>query len=135
MTSFVVNDANSRVMAITADKVLAQSIVDELNGMSGETTRTNPSRWYRTRRDLYERALSKWGVNDQIAMLHEEIGELLVAVGHYRRGRSDTGTVISEVADVRVMLEQLVMMVGATEDEVDAIMSAKIERLRKRLEG
>lgn len=88
---------------------------------------------YGQRAELYRRASERWGSYGQLRMLHEEIGELMVAVGHYHRERATKADVVSEIADVRVMLEQLVLMVGATEMEVYAEVQKKMARLADRL--
>lgn len=85
------------------------------------------------RNDLYRLASERWGSYGQLLMLHEEIGELLVAVGHYHRERATKADVVSEIADVRVMLEQLVVMIGASEAEVYAEFRKKLARLADRL--
>lgn len=82
---------------------------------------------------LYRAALAKYGKVAQIDMLHEEIGELLSAIGHYRRGRDTASDVLSEIADVRIMLEQLTEIIGYTEMEVDAEMDRKLKRLAGRV--
>ena len=86
---------------------------------------------YRLR--LYHSAIDQWGESAQVAMFHEEVGELLMTLGHYLRDRATPEQLADEIADVRVMLEQLVGMVGLRESQVDAAMTAKINRLAGRL--
>jgi NTP pyrophosphatase (non-canonical NTP hydrolase) len=83
--------------------------------------------------DLYRAAVTKWGKAAQLAMLHEEIGELLVCVGHLGRGRATADDLAGEIADVRIMLEQLVIIAGLTEERVAEKVTVKAERLARRL--
>ncbi len=58
---------------------------------------------------LYMRAVGKWGIDPQINMVTEELGELVVAIQKWKRKPSER-TVIDiagEVADVELMLGQL----------------------------
>jgi len=61
---------------------------------------------------IYEQAVDLWGVNSQIDMVIEEMGELIVALSHYRRGRADKGKVAEEIADVQFMLEEMAYIFG-----------------------
>ena len=86
---------------------------------------------------LYEDAIELWGEELQIGMLHEEIGELLKALNKYRRNgctREYAVYVCDEVADVRIMLEQLLVIMGVSEDSVQAIQHDKLLRLERRIE-
>jgi NTP pyrophosphatase (non-canonical NTP hydrolase) len=83
--------------------------------------------------DLYRQALTQWGAGAQLAMVHEEIGELLVCVGHVGRGRATASDLAGEIADVRIMLEQLALIAEIPEADIDAKMRAKLDRLASRL--
>ena len=85
------------------------------------------------RHDLYRQAITKWGAGAQLAMLHEEVGELLVCIGHVGRGRKTGEDLCGEIADVRIMLEQLVILAELSEDDIAAITDVKLARLAKRL--
>ena len=61
---------------------------------------------------LYEAAISKWGVEAQRNMAFEEIGELLTALARDRRGRATPEEIITELADVTIMCEQLATVLG-----------------------
>lgn len=68
----------------------------------------------------------------QMDMLHEEIGELLTAIGHFKRGRNTVADVAGEIADVRIMLEQLTVILDCAA-LVDERMDAKLTRLDDRV--
>ncbi len=82
---------------------------------------------------VYRRALEAFGVENQISMVHEEIGELLAAIGKFRRGRITEAHVVSEIADVRIMLEQLEEVLGVDPGRVEDEIDEKVRRLRTRL--
>ena len=86
--------------------------------------------------EVYEAALEKWGVEAQLFMLFEEIGELQQAISkHHREGSLDTkNRIIEEVADVEIMLEQLRLVAHIPIGEVEAVKAEKIGKLRKILE-
>ena len=83
------------------------------------------------RRELYETALTKWGVENQLWMVTEECGELLNAIGKIRRERVTRGDVITELADVTIMCEQIAQYMGY--DDYTKEMERKLERLKERL--
>lgn len=77
-------------------------------------------------------AVDRWGPRSQEAQLVEEIGELLAALSHYRRGRVGADAVREELADVQIVLRQIIEVYGA--DEVRRHADAKLRRLAERLE-
>ncbi|MFX0204402.1 MAG: hypothetical protein ACFFDT_00325 [Candidatus Hodarchaeota archaeon] len=58
-------------------------------------------------RYIYNQAIELWGADLQINMVFEEIGELTTVLSRYIRGRATKEDVASEIADVRIMLKQL----------------------------
>lgn len=77
---------------------------------------------------LYDEAIGKWGVEAQREMIYEEVGELITAVARHRRGRTDRKGVITELADVTIMCEQLAYMLGYEDYEKE--LDRKLVRLR-----
>ena len=91
-------------------------------------------------RNLYQKALSKWGVSSQLLMLFEEMGELMQAISKFDRF-FDTQwrdvhreNLIDEIADVKIMLEQLQVMSKISDQEVNLIRETKLNRLKDILE-
>ena len=82
-----------------------------------------------TAEKLYTEALRKWGQIAQIDQCIEECGELVAALQQFKRGRPVN--VITEIADVTIMAEQMRLMFGA--DTVDGLKESKLERLERRL--
>lgn len=80
---------------------------------------------------LYNDAISKWGIVSQIFMLMEECGELLSVVAQDRRNRVSKGGIITELADVSIMVEQLAVCYGYTEYINEK--ERKLQRLKEKL--
>lgn len=81
--------------------------------------------------ELYQKALSKWGEEPQLNMVYEEVGELLTALSRFKRGRSSHYDVITELADVSIMVEQMADLFGYEEFEKEK--DYKLTRLEERL--
>lgn len=77
---------------------------------------------------LYDAAIAKWGVGAQKNMAYEEIGELLTALARDDRGRATTEDIITELADVTIMCEQLATVLGYDLYELE--LERKLLRLR-----
>lgn len=84
-----------------------------------------------SRRDLYNSVINAFGIDAQKWMLIEECGELLNAIAKLKRGRSSKDDVITELADVHIMVEQMAFFFGWNEfvDEKER----KLKRLQERL--
>jgi NTP pyrophosphatase (non-canonical NTP hydrolase) len=88
--------------------------------------------------DKLQTILDHYGSEAQLEILIEECAELIQAVQKLRRYSYSTDSADyyerfkEEVADVAVMIEQMMIAVG--EDEIRAIMSEKVERQLRRIE-
>jgi NTP pyrophosphatase (non-canonical NTP hydrolase) len=65
-------------------------------------------------------------------MLVEECGELLNAIAKSKRDRAGKDEIITELADVSIIVEQMVFFYG--EDDFKKEKERKLLRLKKRLE-
>ena len=81
---------------------------------------------------VYEDAISTYGIESQFNMVYEEVGELLTAMARFRRGRSTSQDILTELADVSIMVEQIAVILGYVEFEKEKDM--KINRLKEKLE-
>lgn len=61
---------------------------------------------------LYKKCLDKWGGNLQTIMCIEEASELVQALTKLMRGGSDLRQVAEEIADLRLMLNQIEFIYG-----------------------
>lgn len=83
--------------------------------------------------DLYGDALFSYGILAQEWVLVEECGELLNAIAKLRRGRTGKNEIITELADVHIMVEQMAFFFGW--DDFKAEKEHKLERLKSRLDN
>ena len=86
-----------------------------------------------TRTQQYTDALECWGAEFQTSMFHEEIGEVLTAISHEKRRRCGEKAVLEELADLQIMLNQMVILYG-TDEEFQNIFEVKLYRLIDRIE-
>lgn len=82
--------------------------------------------------ELYKEAVNKWGEEAQVKMLYEECGELIAAVAQFSRGRTSHHDVMTELADVSIMVEQLATLMNYEDFEKEK--DRKLNRLKERLE-
>ena len=81
--------------------------------------------------ELYLKAIETWGQMPQINMVNEECGELITSLARYLRGRDTADDVITEVADVAIMMEQMAVLFGKEKFEEEK--ERKLQRLKERL--
>lgn len=84
-----------------------------------------------TLQQILSKAISEYGNEAQINLAIEEMGELIVAINHYRRGRVGIDAVQEEIADVVISMRQLAMIYG--ERGVNKFIEQKTQRLEQRL--
>ena len=82
--------------------------------------------------ELYKQAIAKWGEEAQVNMVYEECGELITAIAQFKRGRTSHHDVMTELADVSIMIEQLATMMSFEDYEKEK--DRKLMRLKERLE-
>lgn len=90
-------------------------------------------------RELLERALDVHGIDTQMRQLQEECCELGAEVNHCFRSGEVTSDFLAELADVQIMLDQMVIHMERTDpallDEIYKIRLKKLERLKGRLDA
>lgn len=86
-------------------------------------------------KEVYIKALNRWGIANQMDMATEECAELIQAVNKFKRnGNTQTKfNLMEEIADVEIMMAQLRIILNYDE-QIDAIKARKIERLKQRTE-
>lgn len=82
-------------------------------------------------RQILWKAIREWGIDAQTNLAIEEMGELIVAISHHRRGRVGMDAVQEEIADVMIAMKELAMIYG--ELGVDKFIEQKAKRLKQRL--
>lgn len=78
---------------------------------------------------IYSEAIRKWGENAQIDVMIEEAAELIVSLQHRKRGRGSVAEILSEMADVDIMLGQMRVIFGSYGVEK----AYKLARVQERL--
>ena len=85
------------------------------------------------RDEILKNALKHYGANSQRIVAIEEMSELTKELCKVARGEENAAHIAEEIADVRIMLDQMEIMFDCRK-QVELIESGKLERLRKRLE-
>lgn len=80
-------------------------------------------------RQILGRAIQTYGRRRQIDKAIEEMAELTAALLHYRERGGTADPVREEIADVGIMLDQLILIFGGDE----FYREQKVRRLRQRL--
>lgn len=87
------------------------------------------------RDEIFRSAISKWGERSQIEMLQEEATELALAARKYIRNGDlkSIKELASEIADVNIMITQVLYMIPGIKSLIDSEDDFKIRRLRDRV--
>lgn len=78
-------------------------------------------------------ALDRYGADAQTLMLFEEMSELQKELCKKARGRCNLDQIAEEIADVQIMLDQMILLHGCR-DKVSQYRQFKLLRLATRLE-
>ena len=93
---------------------------------------------YAERMEAYALAIEKYGLETQVIVAIEEMSEVIKALTKWLRCNTQAETekvmpsIIEEVADAEIMLEQIQTFFGIRVDVREA-MDAKIKRLKERM--
>ena len=82
-------------------------------------------------RSVCEQAVEKFGAIHQMDKAIEEMSELTTALQHYKDDRASYEEVISEIADVSIMMYQMALLFGL--DEFQDAVDEKIQRQEERM--
>lgn len=82
-------------------------------------------------REIIVDALRTYGADAQKTMVVEECSELINALAKQRRKRTSDMDIVTEIADVQIMLWQMTALYGA--DAVNMEIAKKMKRLSERL--
>ena len=74
-----------------------------------------------------------YGIKKQLRQLAEECSELAVEASHSAR-KGTTVKIIEEMADVLIMMEQIVYLSGIDRKDIDECIQYKLDRQMKRME-
>ena len=88
---------------------------------------------YEERKQVYEQALGKWGQKMQATVAIEEMSEVIKEITKMLRGELDREHMAEEIADARIMLEQMCQMLNIN-DSVESWMDYKVAALKRKVE-
>lgn len=81
-------------------------------------------------KDALNRAIAEFGADNQLNMAIEEMAELIKEICKSKRGSDNKEKVCEEMADVCIMLEQLKLIYGITDDDIGEWVTFKVRRLQ-----
>lgn len=84
--------------------------------------------------DLITRSINAFGVQSQFRQFHEEVGELMVAISHYKRGRCSLEDVAVEMVDVLQMIEAVRCVFGIDDEMYNRIKDQQWLKLKSQIE-
>jgi len=89
--------------------------------------------------ELMKKAVTVYGSDAQLFMVVEEVSELIHALSKWRREGSllqnkYRNWVVEELADVLIMLNQLIYMFNINDEELDNMLDKKTKILKERLD-
>jgi NTP pyrophosphatase (non-canonical NTP hydrolase) len=83
-------------------------------------------------KEIFKAALEHFGAESQTLMCFEEMSELQKELCKNARGKCNTMLIAEEIADVQIMLEQMILLHNC-QSEVDAVRKFKVLRLEQKL--
>lgn len=85
------------------------------------------------RNEIFRSAIARYGEKAQMIIAMEEMAELTKELSKFLRGAHNEDAIAEEIADVRIMLDQIEIMFDCA-GAAAAYQEDKVDRLRKRLE-
>lgn len=83
--------------------------------------------------DTYKQAIDLYGEKAQKLMAIEEMSELTKEICKDFRGKLNREHLIEEMADVLIMLDQMLLLYKISGEEVGLMRIKKVERLKERM--
>ena len=84
--------------------------------------------------DTYKQAIETYGERAQKLMAIEEMSELTKEICKDFRGKLNREHLVEEMADLLIMLDQMLLLYKISGEEVGLMRIKKVERLKERLE-
>lgn len=82
--------------------------------------------------DILKKSIEFNGMETERVIIMEELSELIQEVSKHYRDKGNIMHLLEEMADVYICLEELKLMTGIDNHDIEAAMSVKLNRLRKR---
>ena len=86
-------------------------------------------------KEILEKAIEKYGDKNQLLKTIEELNELSRALARFLIDGNiyNYANVIEEITDVKIMLEQAIVILNLGSETLDSIKQEKIDRLKQNL--
>ena len=84
-------------------------------------------------KDKLQMIADHYGIKEQLRQLAEECCELAVEANHSAR-KGTTVKIIEEIADVAIMMEQIIYLAGIDRKDIDEVIDYKLNRQLERIE-
>lgn len=85
------------------------------------------------RKNLYKEVIQHYGKRNQMHMAIEEMAELTKELCKNERGADNRESIIEELADVYITLEQIEIIFGIDLVEIRKMQESKLKRLEERI--
>lgn len=88
-----------------------------------------------SQKEQLQEIVNHYGHESQKAMLFEEMSELQKEICKDIRNKRNVEHIAEELADVYIMLQQMQLIYGITDEQIEQVVQDKIERTLDRIEG
>lgn len=88
---------------------------------------------YKIEKEVLQSAIDTYGSKAQHDMLLEEMAELQKEICKNYRNKNNDPQIINEIADVLIMIEQIIIMHDIEEIKIQGIINMKLARLKNRI--
>ena len=85
------------------------------------------------KKKIMTEAIEKYGQTVQKAVAMEEMGELIMEISKNIRGLPNKSHLCEEIADVSIVLDELKIMFGLSDEDIEDEITFKLVRLNNRL--
>ncbi len=83
--------------------------------------------------DIHQETITKWGITENINKAISEMQELTEALRDNKNGAKNHSKIIEEIADVRNMMDKLIIIYKLDHVEIAEIQVNKMKRTHERL--
>lgn len=84
---------------------------------------------------ILQKAINIFGVDMQLNVAVEEFSELTKEICKYKRGFDNKESIVEEMADCCIMLEQMKMIFDVSEEEIMTVIREKMKKLKENIEN
>jgi NTP pyrophosphatase (non-canonical NTP hydrolase) len=88
-----------------------------------------------SQKEQLQEIVNHYGTDHQKDKLFEEMAELQKEVCKEKDGKGDIPHIAEELADVYIMLQQMQLIYGITDEQIEQVVQEKIERTLDVIEG